>query len=677
MSDVGRLDIRSRARASDHMRERLETRIAVGCAAAILTVARAPGWKIARKLLSTLLSVLPAGLTAKIATALSRELSRQFKAGLSAAGLERLAFAYSLFQQDAEIASLILRLNLYPETSNEVVEYVLSHATQAVRSRPDVKLMELFYHAKTGSASFTLARFRELSFSAIRHDPVLTDIWRICSVKCIVEMPTYYATFDLEAFINYIGIESDPNVLYSVLYALSNQHALSVPLSEVADALTRVQFSASAECFAITYFFLISFGFDRQAAELERAQGSMPRAMQHPMYLKGRMAPQNVSADTYRNQDFEPEKLSGDHLNWIWRDAQLQNLEIESRFRRRLVQEVAPINLNRRRRHLFVAFFGQMRFADKTLSAIRDWILQDFTTHCGDLKITFGLSTWQRTGAKTFLLTDHIDVIAGFLPAEVLRALKDFGCCTIEDAASLCPRSVRQIIGGNNVRTEIDLSSLQAMLSSKLYSIVATDEEFMAALGNDISNSCEADPHLLNQGRMITRIGAVGDMLNQVDREQGEATHVLFIRPDLCDLQGSLASVYQQLSDQTNWAAVDEDFYAQVVEGVGDRYILCDRRAAEVVVGILDKTRSIFDGSLAGHDLYKRRLYPHRMLRTVLFEGGVKTFTVSRWVVGWNIFRGSLNAETIRPSLIADAQELGDPRLKDKILAAITPAAVM
>ncbi|WP_147853075.1 hypothetical protein [Methylobacterium sp. WL18] len=607
-----------------------------------------------------------------LTAALNRMLSDQLRQGLSTIELERLAAIYGLFPDNADLTALILKLNVYPETNVQIVEHLLERATFAAQSRPDIKLMRLFYLGKSGSSLFSLNLYRDIEFTKIRHDLVLLDIWRICTIKCIVELPEYYTDFCLDDFIAYVSVETDPNVLYSVLYALSNQHALSIELSVVADALSQVTFDKSVECFAVTYFFLTSFGFGAQAKRLEKSYKQQLDAATHPLYIKAMAAPQDVSFSTSPPQNFEPFGSLNLRIDWIWKDTALQALEIKTRLDKHARSAPSFPSGIKNRKHLLVAFFGQMRFADATLSAISEWVLRDFEEDDVDVKITFGISTWKRTGAKIFLLNDHIDTIAGFLPGVVLRALKDYGCCTLSDVAVICPRVVRKILESNDSKSEVDFGHLKSMLVNEVYTTVSDECEFMSALGGDISSSCDADTHLLNQGRMITRIGAVRDILADVDREQGVVTHVLFIRPDLCDLSGSIASVFRQMDGQTNWAVVDEDFYAQVVEGVGDRYILCDRPAANTILNIDKKTADVFSGNSPELNLYKQRLLPHRMLRTVLFEGCVHTYTVSRSAIGWNLFRGNLTALMLEPELSADANEIKDLHLRTEILAGIS-----
>jgi hypothetical protein len=52
------------------------------------------------------------------------------------------------------------------------------------------------------------------------------------------------------------------------------------------------------------------------------------------------------------------------------------------------------------------------------------------------------------------------------------------------------------------------------------------------------------------------------------------------------------------------------------------------------------------------------------MLRSLMFEASIDIRTVSRRVVGWNLFRGAVNPETVLAELRVDVAQMADGAIK-------------
>jgi hypothetical protein len=454
--------------------------------------------------------------------------------------------------------------------------------------------------------------------------------------------------------------------LYSILYNLFQKFNRLDDLEALAAVVSGARITSSADGFAVAYFFLMSFGFDIHAKALEAAHQDLPNANLHPMFIKGRLAPRPVSAPPEECADDDGIDPAYAALTWTWRDAELQKVEIRTRLARQ--PRAAPSRVPEKL-HLLVAFFGQMRFPEETLPGVRDWILTDFARNAAEIDLTFAVCTWRETGGKVFLPDDHIDTSGVFLSTRIIELLKSLGCCTISDIRPYCPRAVSKILDQTHVSTEIDEGRIARCFPGETYFDVDTEAGYMRALGRTLSEAVEGNKMLMNQGRMFSRISSVEQILSKVDRSRPTPTHVLFIRPDLCDLSGSLASVFQQMRGRSNWAVVDQDAYAQVVEGVGDRFILADRLAADQIVGIGAYTRRIFEGANPDSALRRKRLEPHQMLRSLMFEESVDVRTVSRRVVGWNLYRGTLNQEAVLAELRIDVSHMAEGALREAFTA--------
>jgi hypothetical protein len=639
------------------------SRVADRIARAIYAYAGRTGRAVGHATMRKGMALLPAPVVETITQALCREFAGRAGTQPSESELQRLAFLYGVFPQDPNLIALTFRVNVYPDTNARAIEHLLARVTPDMDRRDDLNVMRLFYIHKTSPAGFDPQQFQRIAFDALRHDGILVDIWRVLFIKLVMEKMDA-GTFDKSIVRHYMEIEGDPNILYSILYILFDRFNRLNDLDALAVVVAQARFKTSAEGFAVAYFFLVSFGFAAQAKALEDAHRDLPNALLHPLFIKGRLAPRPVSAafdDAAVDDRIDPAYAA---LTWAWRDAELEKAEIRTRLARqpRAASPRAPDAPAKP--HLLVAVFGQMRFPEATLPGVRDWILNDFAAHAAEVDLSFAICTWRETGGKVFLPDDHIDTIGGFLSQPVIALLKGLGCCTISDIRPHCPRVASKILDQAHVGTEIDEGRIARSFPGETTFDVDSEAGYMRALGRTLSDAVDGNTMLMNQGRMLSRISAVTQILATVDRSRPAPTHVLFIRPDLCDLSGSLACVFQQMRGRSNWAVVDQDAYAQVVEGVGDRFILADRSAAEEIAGIGTYTRRIFDGADPESLLRRKRLEPHQMLRSLMFEASIDIRTVSRRIVGWNLFRGAVNQDTVLAELRVDVAHMADGALK-------------
>ncbi|MBE7202573.1 MAG: hypothetical protein INR70_32885 [Parafilimonas terrae] len=626
-------------------------------ARALYAYAGRTGHVLGHRALRRCAGLLPGRLVAQITGALCRNFGRQSGPQPTTRELQRLAFLYGVFPRDPNLIALTFRVNVYPDTNAHAIEHLLARIPPGADSRDDLTILRLFYAHKTAPAGFDPDQFQALDVAKIRHDGVLADIWRVLFIKFVMEKMEFCAHLNKSNVRIYAEIERDPNILYAILYIIFDRLNRQNDVASLADILGAAEFGDSAEGFAITYFFLVSFGFEAQAAALDTAHARPPNADRHPLYIKGKFAPRSIAAvseDSVRGARVDPAYAD---LTWAWRDAELQKAEIRARL---ASGPPAPSSVaGPTRPHLLVAVFGQMRFPGETVPGVRDWILEDFAA-AGDIDITFAVSTWRETGGKVFLPDDHIDTIGGFLSPSILDLLKSLGCCTISDVRPYCPRVVSKIVDQRQVAVEVEEQAIARFFPGETVFEIGSEAGYMAGLGRTIAAEFGSNTMLMNQGRMISRIGAVSRLLETVDASTTPPTHVLFVRPDLCDLSGSLADVFRQMRDRSHWAVVDEDAYAQVVEGVGDRFILADRSAARQIAGIESYTKRIFDGAAPEKSLRRKRLEPHQMLGSLLFEAGVDVVTVPRRRVGWNLFRGAVNRETVLAELRIDVADMAD-----------------
>jgi hypothetical protein len=607
----------------------------------------------------------------RLLTKIDAEYKKLHDITISARAQRDLLRVARIFPDNKIIFASLLRAAAYSDMPYKIAQYITRIATSAVLNDPEVKLLLLFQRIKNEHFSDAAVDFFHIPQSTISHDTILLDIWRISAIHLIVkDSKSYFENFDPQSFAKLIEIQSHPDVAFDVLVNLFHKPISSEVFIHTLNLISDLLFDKSHECFAVAYFFLMSCGLADRAKRLEEINKSSFAGRLHPLYIKGKLSPIGV----YQEQRFvSPADLaiaSNDPVDWLWRKAKLEQTEIGSRLR--ICSRVGPFTESSgssTRLHILVAFFGQMRFPSFTLPGIKNWIQDDFSSADEAVEISYGVSTWRNTGAKVIHLDDSIDNILPYFPAGFASPLANMGLSKVSDCLPLFPKFLQIVLAKTSqISDHVDENELTRILESPIYSNIGNDQDFMLDIGSSIAQFAPNNTSFLNQGRMIDRIGAFGDIIHQIDNSKLPISHVLFIRPDLYNLSGSLRKFLDLFKSKRNWAILDEDLLAQAIEGVGDRYIFADRAAVTHILAARDRIRKIFK-EMPRDDQACSRISGHQMLGTVLFENAVDIRVVPRSEIHWDVFRINFRSADCLRELRHDVERLSDGNIKQSLMS--------
>lgn len=629
-----------------------------------------------------------------LAIRLVRSLASLSSTGVSTAALERVFEAYAdagdvahsapaqrdllqigrIFPENRTLFSRLLRLGAYADLNYEITRFIQRTAAAPVLRDPEIRLLLLFQRIKNEDFAGTVRDFHAIPFDAIESDPVLLDVWRISFIHLILKNEAeYFENFDPDVLAKFTDVEREPNIIIEILMKLLYKPIRPDVVDETVELLSTRTFDDAPENFAAVYFFLMTCGHVAQGLRLEGLNARHTEGRLHPLYVRGRLGPLGLREQARVLSARDLERAAQDPSPWRWRTAELLKTEIGERLRNAArAPATGEPSTATARPHLLVAFFGQMRFPTRTLPGIKRWIDANFSGPVSDVDVSYGVATWRATGSKVITLEDSFDYLTPYFPPGCEGALKRMALAHVSDAPRLFPRFSESLLRKLSSTSDVVIEAeIERLLEAKVHFAISSDAHFMDDIGSLIADFAPADRHMLNQGRMIDRIGAVGGIIDELDRAGRPVTHVLFIRPDLHALSGSIAACLDRMRGKRNWTVVDQDHLAQLIEGVGDRLILADRTAAAHILGMRDKVRRLFR-AVPRDDLACSRLSPHQMLASVLFEHSVEIRTVPRSEITWEFLRANFTWQDFLPELRDDVAQMEEGPIKRDLLVAVT-----
>jgi hypothetical protein len=325
--------------------------------------------------------------------------------------------------------------------------------------------------------------------------------------------------------------------------------------------------------------------------------------------------------------------------------------------------------------HLFIGFFGQMRFSDVVLPEMVAYLEGEmgYLRESGGL-ITYGAATWSHSGERRLGPLDDSEYLFARMPLEIAHVIRGFAGGLIRDVAAIFPAVTARVLSVEASSTVVTEDTFAGLFSKGVVSKITHDHDFIEDAGVPMAGWCGGEINHMNQARMWNRIGAIGELLRASERAQSvPVTHALLIRPDLRITHGSLGALLKESSERrSNWVVLDHDPHAEFLEGFGDRYMLGDRAAMD----------RLFDGERLMHAVlspnaevdagYKRRLGGHRFLSSILFEHGTMVSSVGSDRFAFEIYRGRQSIESVRAALQSDLASLENPELRDAVERALT-----
>lgn len=304
-------------------------------------------------------------------------------------------------------------------------------------------------------------------------------------------------------------------------------------------------------------------------------------------------------------------------------------------------------------RHLFVGFFGQLRFPENTLPAVVEKILES----CCGAKVSIGISTWDKVGSRLIYDGDPISFALEQLPHEfgVFSHSRSLAIC--RDLEALFPATLRLIKSISAEGRAVDGAMLERLCSRPVWQAIDSDADFLEASGALIAQHYPERSHVLNQGRMWNRIAQLGALLEEVEKAEGPAGAVVLLRPDMVltgNFSAALERVFSADSDDRT-VLVDFDAHARNRNGIGDRVFLCKPRRA---MRLFDVERvlkaTLNDGGLV-RELYYWFMTMHVIPQTMLYQDGADIVSLDRGECSTVLRRRGLTWDRLAEPLALDA----------------------
>lgn len=319
-------------------------------------------------------------------------------------------------------------------------------------------------------------------------------------------------------------------------------------------------------------------------------------------------------------------------------------------------------------RHLFVGFFGQLRFPDETMPKISMALRSEFP----NAKISFAVSTWDLSGVRELEDEHRVHFATEQLPAEFLTFCTDKEIADVQQFSHFFPEVTRMLRARGRGAQEVSGALLNSLCGAPVYSRIDNDAVFMTTTGAVLSQAYKDRNIMLNQGRMWNRISRFDGLINDVERECGPVTDVVLIRSDLM-LNGSLSAALGSAPDGflEKGVLVDYDAHAKYINGIGDRIFISGREAAQRLFDAERvMTKTLMDGGTA-RDIHYWFLAPHVYPQTLLYQHGSNISCLDQEIFSVEIYRGRMSWEQILPQAVSDSLNSQNAAARDFLSSSI------
>jgi hypothetical protein len=313
-------------------------------------------------------------------------------------------------------------------------------------------------------------------------------------------------------------------------------------------------------------------------------------------------------------------------------------------------------------KHIFVGFFGQLRFPEETLPRLADL----FRTSFPDTRISFGLATWDRQGVRV-LEDDHpVNFACEQLPTNFEAYCLANGIHSVRRFSEAFPSLAKFLQRRSEEGQRVDANLIQSLIGSHVHCAIDPDSYYMADAGAVVAEAYPNQPHMLNQGRMWSRIARLGQMLEQAEHDHGATTDVVLLRTDL-RTSGDMVKHVKMLIDadaSDRRVLVDYDAHAIHITGVGDRFFFAKREAA---ARIFDAQRVMQESLRRGgfiKSVYYWLMQAHSYPQTLLYQQGFDAINIYPSDFGVQIYRGRMDLSEVREWAEVDARESIDRKAR-------------
>lgn len=292
------------------------------------------------------------------------------------------------------------------------------------------------------------------------------------------------------------------------------------------------------------------------------------------------------------------------------------------------------------KRHVFVGFFGQLRFPHDTLPQLCEQIRSEFS----GTQISFGVSTWDKQGARALADYDPVNFACEQLPIDFEDFCLSNGVCSVGELARVFPALTDFLRLRGEASKSVSEELIGQLCGTDTYCSIDADDVYLATVGAAIDKEFPSKGYMLNQGRMWNRIGKFRELLDNAEWQYGTVTDVIFLRSDL-KVSGDLAAAVQPVlgagpSDRR--VLVDYDAHAKNLTGVGDRIFVAKRDSAfRLIDGENVMQATLREGGLV-KEIYYWFMTMHTYAQTLIYQHGCEPTSIDSSKFAVEIYRGRL-----------------------------------
>ena len=307
--------------------------------------------------------------------------------------------------------------------------------------------------------------------------------------------------------------------------------------------------------------------------------------------------------------------------------------------------------------HVFVGVFGQLRYPEVALPRLQRRLEADLVQL--GATISYGLSTWTQQGRRHLSDLDPAGLALARLPESLARPLSLLSHASVSELARDLPALVAALRAEPTQGLAISHERLRRDIGWSGRTALETEAAFQEVDGAALEARFGANVPILNQGRMWSRLAALGPLSDEAAADVGRGVDAyLFIRADLHVLSGDFSPAISRLlaSPNDRDLVVDHDGWAAFIEGMGDRYVICRPDSA---ARLFDGRRVLLDVIGSGGSIspdYLREMEGHTFLSTLMFENGGSAIQLFRDELDFEIDRGRLSGRDLALALRSDLQ---------------------
>lgn len=323
---------------------------------------------------------------------------------------------------------------------------------------------------------------------------------------------------------------------------------------------------------------------------------------------------------------------------------------------------------------IFVGIFGQLRDYQQTLPLLVEHLQRELTAGDDGYDVKFGLATWDKVGARPLSIRDGVAFYKDLMPFELHSVVDKSGSADGVALEQALPNITRRMIelSSDIAARPVTAEGVGTYLPEGALVRIDDDAGFQAEVARQLpAELSEPMSHYvrgnMNQLRMWSRIAALEDLAMRHENEAGRPfDYAILIRSDLVIDDGSISTLLAQADTPGSPVISDYDPHAEYIEGIGDRYFIAQRNAAQALFEgfdwLLSKVRTASPSSI--------RLNPHEGASSMLFSTGRNASAAKS--IFYKLHRGRFALHDLTDAVAADASSVEDLRIRHALDAILS-----